>query len=69
MAANSSGELKEILRALLVEIENLRVEQAVLIARLAPNAKQVDLLEAKRRARTSVVLELGSLAGKIERLP
>ena len=65
---DSQQGLKEVLRALLAEVQHLQVEQAVLIARQAPNATAHDLLEAKKAAQLSVAMKFVALAGKIEAL-
>jgi hypothetical protein len=67
MSVNGT-ELKAILRTLLSEVQHLRVEQAVLIARLSPGATAADLLDIKKAAIRDTGKEFSGLSQKIEAL-
>jgi hypothetical protein len=60
--------LREILRALLGEVQHLRVDQAVMLARLSGKASPVDLLDIEKSARAAVVTEHKQLVAKIDGL-
>jgi hypothetical protein len=61
-------KLREILLALLAEVQQLRVDCAALQERLTPGVNVGDLLEAKKRAKHKAVRETAALRAKIEGL-
>jgi hypothetical protein len=65
---DSQQGLKEVLRALLAEVQHLRVDQAVLLARQSPSATAHDLLDIEKAAKRKAVKDTESLLAKIEAL-
>jgi hypothetical protein len=60
--------VQQILQTLLAEVQHLRVDHAVLKARLVGGATAADLLEAEKKARQEVFDVHADLVAKIESL-
>lgn len=67
MRENKQG-LIEVLRELLAEVQHLRVDQVVLLARQSPSVTAHDLLDIKKAATRKAVEETKSLLAKTEAL-
>jgi hypothetical protein len=65
---DQNQELREILRVLLAEVQHLRVDCAVLEARVSGKPSAVEILDIKKAAKTQIVNDHKDLVAKIDGL-